>query len=46
MPINTDFDLYSVGADGRTAAPLTARFSHDDVVRANNGSFIGLAVNY
>jgi general secretion pathway protein G len=46
VPINTDFDLYSVGADGATAKPLTAAKSHDDVVRANDGSYIGLAVNY
>jgi len=46
VPINTDFDLYSVGPDGRSALPLTAAFSQDDVVRANNGSFVGLGKNY
>ena len=46
VPINTDFDLYSVGPDGRTAPPLTAAFSQDDVVRANNGSFVGLGKDY
>lgn len=46
VPINTDFDLYSVGADGRTAPPLPAAFSRDDIVRANNGAYIGLAVSY
>ena len=46
VPINTDFDLYSLGPDGQTAAPLTAQKSQDDVVRANNGTFIGLATNY
>jgi general secretion pathway protein G len=45
-PINTDFDLYSMGADGRTQKPLTAHDSHDDIVRANNGSFVGLADNF
>jgi general secretion pathway protein G len=45
-PINTDFDLYSVGEDGDTVKPLTAKKSQDDVVRANNGSFIGLAADY
>jgi hypothetical protein len=29
-----------------TAKPLTAQASRDDVVRANNGAFIGLAQNY
>jgi len=46
VPINTDFDLYSLGADGQTSPPLTAQRSQDDVVRANNGTFIGLATNY
>jgi general secretion pathway protein G len=45
-PINTDFDLYSVGRDGRTRKPLTAQDSRDDIIRANNGSYIGLAANY
>jgi len=46
VPVNTDFDLYSMGSDGASVAPFTAKASHDDVVRANNGSFIGLAKNY
>ncbi len=46
VPINTDFDLYSMGPDGRTTGPLTAAFSQDDVVRANDGSFIGVAKDY
>jgi general secretion pathway protein G len=46
VPINTDFDLYSAGKDGETARPLTAQKSRDDVVRANNGAFIGLAADY
>lgn len=46
VPVNTDFDLYSMGADGKSVAPFTAKASHDDIVRANNGSFIGLAKNY
>jgi general secretion pathway protein G len=45
-PLNTDYDLYSTGADGRTATPLTAAISRDDIVRARNGSFVGLASTY
>lgn len=45
-PINTDFDLYSMGADGDTRKPLTAAKSRDDIVRANNGAYIGLARDY
>ncbi len=46
VPINSDFDLYSAGKDGRTVAPLTASHSRDDIVRANNGGFVGLASDY
>jgi general secretion pathway protein G len=46
VPINTDFDLYSVGRDGLSVAPLTAPRSRDDVVRGNNGAYIGLGENY
>jgi general secretion pathway protein G len=45
-PINTDFDLYSTGKDGATNYPLTASASQDDVIRANNGAYIGLVSNY
>ena len=45
-PINTDFDLYSVGPDGDSQKPLTAGPSRDDVIRANNGAYIGVAANY
>jgi len=46
VPINSDFDLYSVGKDGDSSAPLTAKPSRDDVVRANDGAFVGLASDY
>lgn len=46
VPINSDYDLYSVGRDGRSVGPLTAGPSHDDIVRANDGAFIGLAIDY
>ena len=46
VPINTDYDLYSDGKDGGTQPPLTAKVSKDDIVRANNGKYIGLASDY
>jgi general secretion pathway protein G len=46
VPINTDFDLYSVGKDGATTTALTARASRDDIIRANNGGYIGRAEDY
>lgn len=45
-PLNTDFDLYSVGKDGESAPPLTVAQARDDIVRANNGDFIGLGQDY
>jgi general secretion pathway protein G len=46
VPINSDFDLWSSGKDGRSSPPLTAMHSRDDIVRANNGRFIGLASEF
>jgi general secretion pathway protein G len=46
VPINSDFDVYSMGKDGKSTGPLTAKASRDDVVRANDGRFIGLASDY
>ena len=46
VPINTDYDLYSMGPDGKSAGPLTAKSSQDDIIRAANGSYIGLASDY
>ncbi|SHJ05023.1 general secretion pathway protein G [Malonomonas rubra DSM 5091] len=45
-PLNSDFDLWSMGPDGKTALPLTAKASHDDIIRAGDGSFIGTAEDY
>jgi general secretion pathway protein G len=46
VPLNTDFDLYSMGKDGQSRMPLTARASWDDIIRANNGAYVGLASEY
>lgn len=46
VPINTTFDLYSMGPDGNSQPPLTAPVSLDDVVRGNDGGYIGLARSY
>ena len=46
VPINSDYDLYSMGPDGDSAGPLTAKASRDDIVRANDGAFFGEAQYY
>lgn len=45
-PLNSDFDLYSSGEDKDSKGPLSAKASRDDIVRANNGAFIGLGEDY
>lgn len=46
VPLNSTFDLYSKGADGETKAPLSPKVSQDDVIRAHDGSYMGLASNF
>lgn len=46
VPINSDYDLYSKGPDEKSVSPLTAEPSKDDIVRGNNGSFVGVAEDY
>lgn len=45
-PLNSDFDLFSAGADGESKSPLSAKASRDDIVRAKNGAYIGLGEDY
>ncbi len=45
-PLNSDFDLYSVGPDGLTQASLGNSVSRDDIVRARDGGFIGTAEEF
>jgi general secretion pathway protein G len=46
VPINTDFDLWSVGPDRDSKPGITAPVSRDDIVRAANGKFVGVASEY
>jgi general secretion pathway protein G len=46
VPINTQYDLYSMGTDGQSVPPLTGKSSRDDVILANDGGYIGLAADY
>lgn len=46
VPINSDFDLYSTGLNGSTLSLLTAPVSQDDIIRANDGRYVGLASGY
>ncbi len=46
VPVNSDYDLFSKGPDGRSRPPFTAAPSQDDIVRANNGGYYGRASDY
>jgi general secretion pathway protein G len=41
VPVNSDFDLYSMGPDGKSQSPFTAKASRDDIVRAYDGAYFG-----
>ena len=45
-PLNSDFDLYSKGRDGQSVSTLNAKKSWDDIIRANDGGFVGLASEF
>lgn len=46
VPLNSDYDLYSMGKDQATQAPLTAAKALDDIIRAADGQYVGLAANF
>jgi general secretion pathway protein G len=46
VPINTYYDLYSMGPDGQSVSPLTAKVSKDDIIRANDGGYFGPAEGF
>lgn len=39
--LNSDYDLYSLGKDGRSEILINAEESRDDIVRAHDGAFVG-----
>jgi general secretion pathway protein G len=41
-PVNTDYDLYSMGKDGRSKPQFPKAESRDDIVRAYEGQYVGL----
>ena len=46
FPLNTDYDLFSLGPNGRTAVALGETMANDDVIRANDGGYFGSASDY
>ena len=45
-PLNTDYDMYSTGPDGQSKAQIADKDSVDDVIRASNGGYVGLASGF
>jgi general secretion pathway protein G len=45
-PLNTDFDLYSMGKNGVTQPKIDNNQSRDDIIRAANGGYFGQAGSY
>jgi general secretion pathway protein G len=41
-PVNTDYDLYSLGKDGLSKPEFKFKDSQDDIVRAYEGRYVGL----
>jgi general secretion pathway protein G len=41
-PVNSDYDLYSMGRDGKSKKSFKDKESQDDVVRAYSGQYVGL----
>ena len=46
VPLNTDFDLYSMGPNEITQAPITTKAGYDDIIRAGDGQYVGPASEY
>ena len=46
VPLNTEFDVYSLGPDGASSLSLSSGASQDDVVRGADGGFIGRGSRY
>jgi general secretion pathway protein G len=46
VPLNSDYDLFSRGKDGLSQPRITDPVSLDDVIRGNDGAFLGLAAKY
>lgn len=46
VPVNSDYDLYSMGPDGKSRPPFTAKASRDDIVRASNGGYVGPVADF
>lgn len=45
-PLNTDYDLFSAGKNGVYKSQISQKDSLDDVIRARNGAYVGVAEDF
>lgn len=45
-PLNSKYDLFSTGPDGEWKQSLSSKTSRDDIIRARDGEFVGIADLY
>ncbi len=45
-PLNSDYDLFSTGPDGKWKESLSSKVSRDDIVRGRDGEFVGIADDF
>ena len=45
-PLNTDYDLFSAGKNGVYKPQVSQKDSLDDIIRARNGAYLGLAEDF
>jgi general secretion pathway protein G len=45
-PLNSDFDLFSAGKNGVYKSQISQKDSLDDVIRARDGAYIGVAAEF
>ena len=45
-PLNKDYDLLSMGKDGQSDVKLWKGPAFDDIIRCNDGAYVGLASKY
>ena len=45
-PLNTDYDLFSAGKNGVYKSQISQKDSLDDIIRARNGAFVGVAEDF
>lgn len=46
FPINDDYDLFSKGPDGFSPKNILMSLSQDDIIRADDGAYVGLVADY